>query len=173
LLVHFVGDLHQPMHAGDHGDLGGNRVPVSYGLIAGRTNLHSVWDGWLAERAITTPPAGPSALLAAIPPSQRAQIAAGSVEDWSREFWAKSRDLAYKTIIPDPCGPAPATRPVLTEAQVQALIPVVRENVTNGGLRLARLLDDALGPNPTAPPIDSRKAISTAHPCHAIGRPAP
>lgn len=153
LLVHFVGDLHQPMHAGDHGDLGGNRVPVSYGLIGGRTNLHSVWDGWLAERAITTPPAGPAALLAAIPPAERTKIAAGSVEDWSREFWAKSRDLAYKTIIPDPCGPAPADRPVLGEAQVQALIPVVRENVTSGGLRLARLLDDALGPNPTAPPL--------------------
>jgi hypothetical protein len=153
LLVHFVGDLHQPMHAGDHGDLGGNRVPVSYGIIAGRTNLHSVWDGWLAERAITTPPAGAAALLAAVPPAERARIAAGSVEDWSREFWAKSRDLAYKTIIADPCGPAPATRPVLTEAQVQALIPVVRQNVTSGGLRLARLLDDALGPHPTAPPL--------------------
>ena len=152
-LIHFVGDLHQPMHAGDHGDLGGNRVPVSYGIIAGRTNLHSVWDGWLAERAITTPPAGPAALLAAIPPAQRTRIAAGSVEDWSREFWAKSRDLAYKTIIPDPCGPAPAERPVLGEAQVRALIPVVRQNVTSGGLRLARLLDDALGRNPTAPPL--------------------
>lgn len=152
-LVHFVGDLHQPMHAGDHGDLGGNRVPVSYGLIAGRTNLHSVWDGWLAERAITTPPGGADALLAAVPVGQRAQVAAGSVEEWSREFWAKSRDLAYKTIIADPCGGPPAARPVLTEAQVQALIPVVRQNVASGGLRLARLLDDALGPNPTAPPL--------------------
>ena len=57
-LVHFMGDLHQPMHAGDHGDLGGNRVAVSYGLIAGRTNLHMVWDGYLAERAISTPAGG-------------------------------------------------------------------------------------------------------------------
>jgi nuclease S1 len=41
-LVHFVGDLHQPMHAGFAHDRGGNLVPLS---LDGRdTNLHSVWD---------------------------------------------------------------------------------------------------------------------------------
>ena len=150
-LVHFVGDLHQPMHAGDHGDLGGNKVAANYGLIGGRTNLHSIWDGWLAERAITTPPAGAANLLAALSPEQRAAIGGGSVEDWSREMWGKARDLAYKTLVGDPCGTAPVDRPTLTEAQVQALIPAVRENVLEGGIRLARLLDDALGPEHTAP----------------------
>ena len=90
-LVHFVGDLHQPMHAGDHGDLGGNKVAANYGLIGGRTNLHSIWDGWLAERAITTPPAGAAKLLAEISPDKRAEIGGGSVEDWSRELWGKAR----------------------------------------------------------------------------------
>ena len=150
-LVHFVGDLHQPMHAGDHGDLGGNKVAANYGLIGGRTNLHSIWDGWLAERAITTPPAGAANLLAALSPERRAAIGGGSVEDWSREMWDKARDLAYQTIIGDPCGDAPTERPTLTEAQVQALIPAVRENVLEGGIRLARLLDDALGPEHKAP----------------------
>lgn len=152
-LVHFVGDLHQPMHAGDHGDLGGNKVAASYGLIAGRTNLHSIWDGWLAERALTTPPSGAAALLAQVPAEERARIAGGTVEDWSREYWGKARDLAYRTLIPDPCGPEPATRPVLTEAEVQSLIPAVRRDVVEGGIRLARLLDDALGPEHKAPPL--------------------
>jgi hypothetical protein len=150
-LVHFVGDLHQPMHAGDHDDLGGNKVPVNYGLIGGRVNLHSIWDGWLAERAITTPPADAAGLLATVSAAERERIAGGSVEDWSREYWGKARDLAYKTIIADPCGEPPATRPTLTEAQVQALIPAVRANVVEGGIRLARLLDDALGPLHKAP----------------------
>ena len=150
-LVHFVGDLHQPMHAGDHADLGGNQVPVDYGLIGGRTNLHGIWDGWLAERAITTPPAGPSGLLAGLSPTERERIAAGSAEDWSREQWGRARTLAYDTLFADPCGERPPTRPTLTEAQVQALIPAVRENVVAGGLRLARLLDDALGPEHKAP----------------------
>jgi len=150
-LTHFVGDLHQPMHAGDHQDLGGNKVAASYGIIAGRTNLHSIWDGWLAERAISTPPAGPAALLAQVPLAERERIASGTVEDWSREMWGKARDLAYKTLLPDPCGAAPAERPVMDEAEVRALIPAVREDIMEGGFRLARLLDDALGPEAKAP----------------------
>jgi len=149
-LVHFVGDLHQPMHAGDNADLGGNKVPMNYGLIGGKTNLHGVWDGWLAERAITTPPAGTKGLLASVPADERDRIATGSVEDWSREQWGKSRTLAYGTLFGDPCGER-SKRPTLTEAQVQALIPAVRGNVLAGGLRLARLLDDALGPEHKAP----------------------
>jgi hypothetical protein len=150
-LTHFVGDLHQPMHAGDHADLGGNKVAANYGIIGGRTNLHSIWDGWLAERAISTPPAGPAALLAQVSPAERDRIASGSVEDWSREMWGKARDLAYMTLLPDPCGAAPVERPVLDEAEVRALIPAVRQNVTEGGIRLARLIDDALGPEVKAP----------------------
>ena len=107
----------------------------------------------VAERAITTPPGGPAALLAEIPSAERSAIAAGTVEDWSREYWAKARDLAYKTINPDACGPPPTTRPVLTEAHIQALTPAVRRNVAEGGIRLARLLDDALGPQRIAPPL--------------------
>ena len=150
-LVHFVGDLHQPMHAGDHDDLGGNRVAMNYGMIGGRTNLHSVWDGWLAERAVTTPPAGPAALRAQVAPAERARIAGGTVQDWSREMWSKARAQAYDPLFGDPCGTRSPQRPTLTEAQVQALIPGVRENVLAGGLRLARLLDDALGPQRKAP----------------------
>ncbi len=150
-LVHFVGDLHQPMHAGDHGDLGGNKVAVNYGLIGGRTNLHGIWDGWLAERAITTPPADAAGLLGPVSAAERERIASGSVEEWSREMWGKARDLAYGTLFSDPCSDQPTTRPTLTEAQVQVLIPKVRQNVVEGGIRLARLLDDALGPQRKAP----------------------
>lgn len=150
-LVHFVGDLVQPMHAGDRGDLGGNRVAANYGIIGGRVNLHSIWDGYLAERAISTPPAGPRAILAQVPPAERQALAAGSVEDWSRESWAAARQYAYASLLDDPCGESPQARPTLTEEDVRALIPVVRRQVAAGGLRLARLLDDALGPEAKAP----------------------
>lgn len=150
-LVHFVGDLHQPMHAGDHQDLGGNRVQANYGVVGGRANLHGIWDGWLAERAISTPPSGPLGIFASLAPEERSRLAGGSVEDWSQEMWSKARDLAYKTMLPDPCGPAPSERPVLDEGEVRALIPEVRANIAAGGLRLARLLDDALGPEHKAP----------------------
>ena len=46
-LVHFVGDLHQPMHLGRKGDKGGNKVDFNW--FGKKTNLHSVWDGSLIE----------------------------------------------------------------------------------------------------------------------------
>ena len=155
-LVHFVGDLHQPMHAGDHGDLGGNKVAATYGVIAGRTNLHGIWDGWLAERAISTPPGGPASILSETSADDRARIAGGTVEDWSREMWEKSRTEAYQSLLGDPCGPSPADRPAIDEAKVRALIPLLRENIVEGGIRLARLLDDALGPEAKAPGQNAR-----------------
>ncbi|URD60115.1 S1/P1 nuclease [Sphingomonas sp. KRR8] len=156
-LVHFVGDMSQPMHGGDRADKGGNDVPVTYGTIAGKTNLHSIWDGWLPERAIT---AGPNArpgnandanfagrareLLGEVPPAERPTLAAGTTEDWSRQTWANARTYAYTTLLGDPCAPIPAERPLMTEAKIQSLIVPIRRQVVTGGLRLARLLDDAL-----------------------------
>lgn len=144
-LLHFVGDLHQPLHVGDRGDRGGNEVPASYGLIPGR-NLHSVWDGPLAERGITAPPAGAAALLAEVPAAERAAAAAGSADDWAREAWALSRDPAYAGALGgDPCGPVPAEGVRIDKADVRAAEPVVRRQIARAGLRLARLLDEALG----------------------------
>jgi hypothetical protein len=144
-LVHFVGDMHQPMHAGDRGDLGGNRFPASYGLIAGRNNLHTIWDGHLAERSISTPPGDAAGLLADLSAAEREAARQGDVSAWAEESWQVARDFAYGTMLPDPCAPVPAERPVLREEQVRSLIPIVRRQVARGGLRLARLLDERLG----------------------------
>lgn len=144
-LAHFVGDLHQPLHAGDRGDLGGNRQPVAYGIIAGAANLHGAWDGWLAERGISTPLGGARGILAEHRAEERAAMRTGTIEDWAREGWAASREFAYGTILADPCAPPPAERPVIDEATVRRLVPVVRLQVARGGMRLARLLDEALG----------------------------
>ena len=141
-LIHFVGDLHQPLHAGDRADLGGNQVKAAYGIYAPeRFNLHSVWDGPLAERAITT---GPS-LVRLYPAAEFDPIAAGTVEDWSRQSWEVARDFAYTTAMGgDPCAPAPP-RAMLTNETIAQLVAPARLQVMRGGIRLARLLDEALG----------------------------
>jgi len=141
-LIHFVGDLHQPLHAGEKDDKGGNDVKASYGDYATtRLNLHSIWDGYLAERAITT---GPS-VVRRYPAAVRAKIAAGSVADWSRESWTVSHDVAYRSALGgDPCAPTPA-HVTLSEATIETLIAPARMQVERGGLRLAKLLDAALG----------------------------
>jgi len=156
-IVHLVGDLHQPLHAGDRGDLGGNRVAASYGLIAGRTNLHAIWDGYLADRGLSEPPGGARGILAGLGPDARAAMRQGTVTDWARESWQASHDYAYATLLADPCGPLPEERPVVTEATTRRLIPIVRGQVARGGLRLARVLDEAFAADsPWARPIPAR-----------------
>jgi len=141
-LIHFVGDLHMPLHAGERGDAGGNRFRVVYGTIP--SNLHSIWDGLLADRAISTEPAG-AALVADLPEAERAAMATGTVRDWSRESWQVAHDSAYGGVMADPCAPPPRPPPVLNQAGVERLTPILRRQVARAGLRLARLLDTALG----------------------------
>ena len=46
-MVHIVGDIHQPLHAGHAEDKGGNDIKIKY---RGRdTNLHSLWDSGLLD----------------------------------------------------------------------------------------------------------------------------
>jgi hypothetical protein len=143
-LTHFVGDLHMPLHGGDRGDRGGNDVKAAYGVVEGRMNLHWLWDGPLAERAISTPPAGVTGLLTGIGAGERAQLRAGTSEDWSRESWALAHDVVYTTAFGDPCGPVPA-RAKIDDATIERLIPATRDQIIKAGLRLARLFDEALG----------------------------
>jgi hypothetical protein len=142
-LVHFMGDLHQPLHAGDKSDKGGNDFKASYGVIP--SNLHAIWDGLLADRSISSAPGqSGAALLSGFSAEERAAMAGGTVQDWSRESWEASREFGYGALMADPCGPLPATRPVMDEATTQRLIPILRREVARGGLRLARLIDQAL-----------------------------
>ena len=47
-LVHFIGDVHQPMHVGKNNDFGGNKISVLF--FSKKTNLHSVWDSGIIEQ---------------------------------------------------------------------------------------------------------------------------
>ncbi|WP_243843219.1 S1/P1 nuclease [Sphingomonas vulcanisoli] len=144
LLVHFVGDLHQPLHAVEHdNDQGGNKVKASYGAVTG-TNLHSIWDGLLADRAISTAPPGPKGILSEISSEQRKALAAGTIEDWGRESWEIAKTDVYGPVEKDICAPTPKTPVVMDEATIEKEVPVLRLQIAKGGLRLARLLDEAL-----------------------------
>ncbi|PZU07292.1 MAG: hypothetical protein DI605_16295 [Sphingomonas sp.] len=163
-LVHFVGDIHQPLHAAEaHDDAGGNGTRASYGVIGGRTNLHAIWDGLLADRAISTPPGGPAGLLSGATPAERKAMAQGSLEDWMRESWGVAKDSVYPTAAGNVCALPAGTKASgkLDEAKIQALIPVMRKQVLEGGLRLARMLDEALDgdhPEVAHPPRPPRNA---------------
>lgn len=142
-LAHFVGDIHQPLHAADNHDQGGNQVKSTYGIAPGR-NLHAIWDSILAERAISSaqPP-----LVRHYSAAERADQSRGTPEDWLRESWQIAKDFLYPQAFggPIPCeGDAPK-QVAWPEPAIEASVPIVQQQVEKAGLRLARMLDTALG----------------------------
>ena len=72
-------------------------------------------------------------------------MAAGTPEDWSRETWQVAHDHVYALALGgDACAPVPP-RAGFDEAKIEASIPIVRLQIERAGLRLARLLNEALG----------------------------
>jgi S1/P1 Nuclease len=154
-LVHFVGDMHQPLHIGDKDDLGGNNVRAAYGFKApDRMNLHWIWDGEMAERALTEPPAiSPQRIsrsearsATAGPGDTSARVAL-----WARDAWEISRRIAYPELqnYPDSCPIPTDQRRALPRAMVSPdyvakATPAVRDSVTKAGSRIALLVNEAL-----------------------------
>lgn len=154
-VVHLVGDIHQPLHAEDHDDKGGNTVQTQF--FGKGTNLHSMWDGGILRHALDLHP-GPNytfdhavvqgdatTLDAAITAAQRAawapagglpQIGAAAV-DWANESHLLAQTEAY-TDIDKPSGDAWSQR------YQQKAWPVIQTRLQQGGVRLADVLNEAL-----------------------------
>ena len=153
-MVHFVGDIHQPLHSGDKDDRGGNDRETDYGIVPD-LNLHWIWDGPLAERAITS--ARPS-LVRRYSASEKAAIATGDATDWGRESWQIGRDFLYPTAFDtDPCAGDLPGETALTQDDIAKAIPVSQERIQQAGLRMARLLDEAFAPGPLPLPERDRR----------------
>jgi S1/P1 Nuclease len=73
--LHSVGDLHQPLHAADDHDAGGNRKRVAaQGFRPG--NLHHFWDTEWVQRLGTDP-------------RQVADVLTGAISDQQRQAWSQ------------------------------------------------------------------------------------
>ena len=152
-LVHFIGDVHMPLHSGDKDDKGGNDRVTSYGDVPG-LNLHGIWDSTLAERAITSaqPP-----LVRAYSAAERAELAGGDAAEWGRESWQLARDVVYPGAFEqNVCDGDLPENAALTQADIEAAIPVSQKRIVQAGLRMARILDEAFAPGPLAPPSSAR-----------------
>ena len=84
-LIHFVGDLHQPLHAVDNGDRGGNEVRVSIGRR--QINLHAVWDTALVQSLGANATGVANDLMVRITTSDRRKWQAGGAVSWANETW--------------------------------------------------------------------------------------
>jgi len=148
-IVHLVGDIHQPLHAADNGDLGGNRVRVALEGVhtRGRLTLHGAWDSELVTLALQTrsrqrPPRDIDA-LAREARSLVAEAGQGTPSSWASESNHLARSVAYQ--YPGfACGSAPAGLVVLDRDYQHEAERIVRERLLLAGGRLANLLNETL-----------------------------
>jgi hypothetical protein len=158
-VVHFVGDIHQPLHTISDADLGGNceRLEAPVGQAK---NLHALWDGELVNELNLSDRALAAELengIQRLTDEQRRSLAAGSVDDW---VW-QSHELAladvYRVLripvepveFPASCNDAPLAigdlQLRISTGYMGGMKPVVRDQLTKAGLRLATLLNETLG----------------------------
>jgi len=145
-MVHFAGDVHMPLHSGDNEDRGGNDREADYGIIPG-LNLHWIWDGPLAERAISDP-ADP--VVRRYSPDERADLGGGGPADWGRESWEIARGFVYPTAFDtdDVCAGELPARTALSQEDIVAGVPIAKRRVQQAGIRIADLLESAFAPGP-------------------------
>jgi S1/P1 Nuclease len=138
-LLHFVGDVHQPLHAADDHDRGGNlKIATATGIS--RDTLHHDWDTEFVARLGSDAPAIAGQLIADMTEAQRAQWAAGSAADWARESFEVAKHHCYG-LLPAADGPNHYT---LSAAYVADATTVTREQLSKAGVRLAWVLNRAL-----------------------------
>jgi hypothetical protein len=154
LIIHFVGDIHQPLHCSTRvdsahpaGDRGGNlvsiKIPDQNGKLK-KSNLHSYWDGGIGTFPRTGPNFTPPPLSQI--PAAAAKAKAGNpandpalklndpfnFQSWADESFTLAKDVAYK-------GITNGTTP--TAEYNSASLKVARQRVAWGGYRLAALLN--------------------------------
>ena len=145
-VVHLVGDIHQPLHAGGHDDAGGNGYQISLrtdippeayaknkyvdGVMG--TNLHAVWDYYvLAQPGLTLQQY--TERLDALPwPPAPAQLSPPIA--WARESCR----------LVDARGPYPPTHK-MDRSYLDAMRPLAEQRVRQAAYRLATLLNQTLG----------------------------
>ena len=147
-LLHFVGDLHQPLHSSDNQDRGGNCVLLSLGG-ARTVNLHAWWDTVVVGELGTDPVALAATLRARITPAQLTQWRTGDAGTWAQEAFGVARTTAYRVGSAPGCGTGAAPIP-LPEGYDAAARAAAALQLERAGVRLAAVLNSALARVPVA-----------------------
>ena len=153
-IIHFVGDIHQPLHcatrvdsAHPQGDRGGNLVSIKVPITGGKlktTNLHSYWDGGIGSFPKTGANFKPPAFSTIGPAATRAKAGNPDTDPdlklndpfnfqaWAAESLTAAKDTAYP-------GMTNGAKPNATYRR--KALKVARKRVAWGGYRLAALLN--------------------------------
>jgi nuclease S1 len=146
-LMHFVGDVHQPLHSAEKDkDRGGNGVPIVYGSTT--SNLHSYWDTKLVTRFGYDAHVVADTLRTGITQAKITAWSKGEPDSWAMESFEQAKKVTYdfsglqtKNVTIDG---SPAVAYVMAQAYDDRAQPVVRMQLQKAGVRLAALLNEAL-----------------------------
>lgn len=131
LLIHFVGDLHQPMHVGRSEDKGGNDIQLRW--FKKGTNLHRLWDSDMIDfyQMSYTELADNLPVLSK---KEKKRILQGDLLDWVAESQQIAKEVYSSVGIGEKLG----------YTYMYEHFDTVKIQLEKGGLRLAKLLDEIL-----------------------------
>ena len=170
-LIHFVGDLHQPLHATTNNDQGGNCVPVAFFDVPPQLrnpetesyapNLHGVWDVNILARM--TSGNTPEQVASELEESLQSKIArwkktSADVNGWAWESYRLAQKIVYgKLPVRIPVESPQIVKSCADDNHVSARMlklderleqpyqdaeaPVLQEQIAKAGARLALLLN--------------------------------
>jgi len=144
-LVHFVGDVHQPLHVGWGYDRGGNDVTCYF--FGTKTELHAVWDDSIIENYNTDWYDWSERLLDIIADnSSLISYYTQTMEpsNWADESFDYVRNDVYN-FYPDGKVSMVGADPDLGDAYYEHNLPIVTERLIGAAIRLAALLDKIFG----------------------------
>jgi hypothetical protein len=133
LLIHFIGDIHQPLHVGRKADLGANRVRVQW--FSNATNLHAVWD----ESLVNFQQLSYTEYTRTInftTQSQRLAWQKQPISEWVIESYVITQNLYSEITTPNQR---------LSYDYNFDHIKIVNERLLKGGVRLAGILNEIFG----------------------------
>ncbi len=138
MIIHMVGDMHCPMHAGRLSDLGGNRMKVRW--FGRNTNLHSTWDSKMIDSARTWSYSEWCEHLDILDPEHVQMYWSGSFEEWFVETVGMAAQV-YEYV--ENLG---EENPNLSYQFVYDFSPMLEDRLVVGGIRLAYVLNSIFDP---------------------------
>jgi len=150
-IVHLIGDIHQPLHASNRADRGGNRVQVSFfgerdNPPYGSINLHTIWDFHILRRLLAE--RGGERALVSAPVTGEEKIAweKGSMSDWIAESHRIAGEFVYPMLpVSSSCSRKIPGVVEIGQTYYAQAAPVIEIQIRKAGIRLARVLNEVLG----------------------------
>jgi hypothetical protein len=145
VLIHLLGDIHQPLHMADNADRGGNNLYVKMSDTGERYRLHELLDTILVKELIAPQRTRDYAMsLTRRYQSQLEDWQRGKISDWAQQSHELAVTHTYGSLPGFACNRRSGHTIVLTNAYLQDVRRYLPEQLTKAGVRIAAVLNATL-----------------------------